>query len=63
MNFIKINATEQLNLDMVKKLEITETAVKFIFTIGENGSAGEFVEEKKANMPKSAVRRLESDFE
>ncbi len=63
MNFIKINATQQLNLDMVKKLEITETAVKFIFTIGLDGAASEFVEEQKANMPKSAVRRLESEFE
>ncbi|GEM_PF-6389479 len=63
MNFIKINATQQLNLDMVKKLEITETAVKFIFTIGLDGGASEFVEELKANMPKSAVRRLESEFE
>ncbi len=63
MNFIKINAKEQVNLDLVKKLEITEDSVKFIFTIGERGDEGECVTELKANMPKSAIRKLESDFE
>jgi len=63
MNFIKINAKEQVNLDLVKKLEITETAVTFVFTIASEGQKGEVVSELKANMPKSAVRKLESDFE